>query len=165
MIQTGLPLSHRDNSTHYQVMKRGDLRKQTATPAPIKNPDMTVTCDTEATTPASIEDSNMATADVQQPVIATEQQPPPPVGNTRPTRIRNPPSRLHYWTPGTSVPDFPYSANMNKIGAFVEPYYPGVMPAPPCSLIPNPWQPTLPYFYLFTIAGQHCPCCGIMLYT
>jgi hypothetical protein len=103
--------------------------------------------------------------DEQQPTIpppATENSaiPPPPMENTRPSRNRNPPPRLNYWTPGNPVTGISYPGSMNTIFGFVEPSHPGVMPFPPMNSIPYMWQPTpLPY-YPFAYLGPHCPYCG-----
>jgi hypothetical protein len=87
--------------------------------------------------------------DEQQPTIpppAMENStiPQPPMENTRPSRNRNPPPRLNYWTPGNPVTGISYPGSMNTIFGFVEPSHPGVMPFPPMNSIPYMWQPTPP---------------------
>ena len=79
--------------------------------------------------------------DEQQPTIpppAMENStiPPPPIENTRPSRNRNPPPRLNYWTPGNPVTGISYPGIMNTIFGFVEPSHPGVMHFPPMNSIP-----------------------------
>jgi hypothetical protein len=107
--------------------------------------------------------------DEQQPTIpppATENStiPPPPMENTRPSRNRNSPLRLNYWTPGNPVTGISYPGSMNTIFGFVEPSHPGVMPFPPMNSIPYMWQPTPLHYNPFVYLGPHYPYCGTMFF-
>lgn len=102
-------------------------------------------------------DETRVTNEIQQP---DAEEPGPPVSQTtRPTRTRNPPRRLTYWTPGNPFGDTPTTGNLNSITGHVQqPYYPGIATAP-TNFLPFTWQPNPPPFPPFTIFGQYCPYC------
>jgi hypothetical protein len=87
---------------------------------------------------------------IPPPAMENSTIPQPPMENTRPSRNRNPPPRLNYWTPGNPVTGISYPGSMNTIFGFVEPSHPGVVPFPPMNSIPYMWHP-------FLICGSQPP--------
>ena len=72
-------------------------RADIAIPVPAEDPNTSPAADGDDITTVSVQNP---TDDIQQPVVPAGSELPAPVENTRPTRTRNPPARLNYWTPG-----------------------------------------------------------------